>query len=1257
MADPTFQAAPTGTPFNPFGLSDVGIYAKPTFADIDGDDDLDAFVGNYDGDTLYFENLTITTSGTGTPAFATASSNHFGLGNVVLTASPAFADIDHDGDLDAFIGNGNGDTLYYENEGSVSSPNFATTAVTNPFGLSNVEGFAASPTFADIDKDGDLDAFIGSYGGDTLFFRNTATAGATTPVFTLETGSIGLIDVGDNAKPTFVDIDGDDDLDAFIGNNAGETWFFRNNAATGLNVDPVFVASATDTTNGPFNPFGLTNVGFNASPAFADIDSDGDLDAFIGNDSGETLYFLNGPTNASPIIGGLTTTTTINDTATATPFSGVTITDTDNVTVSVTLDFAPKGVFTTESLSASGFTSAGGGVYNLASTTAASAQTAIRQLVFNPADNRVAPAATELITFTISVNDGVNTPVTNYTTTVTSTSVNDAPTDTALSNATVSVYDGANATVGTLSSTDADTGDTFTYSLVSGDGSTDNGLFNFSGNTLRATDAATLPAGTYQVRVRTTDAGSQTFEEAYTITASDALTVTTNSDSGANATTGGTYTAELADGGGLSLREALALASAGNKTIGFAPGAFTTQNLSLGSDATVPAGSTFDSTGLNSLGIVNSSLILSGSLAVHNAASDSIYIASTLSGSGNLSKSGAGQLTLASSANFTSHTGTTTVDGGTLQIGSDAALGSGALTLNGGTLLLSNVNGTVDNAITLSASGGTVDVLTTPATLSGVISGTGVLTMNGSQVLTLSGANTYSGGTLVGGFGGISITDGSNIGSGAVTFSSLTNLTITGADVTLANGFVLNANGTINNANAVTLSGVLSGANTNSFTKTGAGTLTLSGTNTYSGSTAVTGGTLSVTGSLASTSNLTVNSDATLTGSGSVGTASSAGQVIFNGPGSLAPGVNGPGTLTLNNGLSMTTGVTVAMQINGATPGAGYDQLVVNGVVNLGNATLSVSLGSGYTPGSTDSFTLIDNDGIDPVEDGFSGLGEGATITLGSTNYIISYSGGTGNDVVLSLPIIRPTLTAFTDGEGLTALEDTQQEITLANLLVRGDAADSDGTVDAFVVQELTTGTLKIGTSAGDATAWDATTNNTIDATHHAYWTPDGNAISYQDAFTVTAKDNVGAQSAPAVRVTVNVTAVNDAPLLSATGLSPTFTEDSDDPVHVTLFNSANVSTVESGQTLIGLTLTVTNVTDVTDDSYEALKIGDSTVQLDDGSSGDIYLNNSPAMQYLVSVTTGTATVTLTKPEGILADTMAGLVDGIKNLSVNNVSA
>src|SRR5690606_37223482 len=77
-------------------------------------------------------------------------------------------------------------------------------------------------------------------------------------------------------------------------------------------------------------------------------------------------------------------------------------------------------------------------------------------------------------------------------------------------------------TVGTLTSTDANSGDTFTYSLVTGTGATDNALFTISGDelqTLTALDFETQPS--YSIRIRSTDAGGSSFEQVFTISVTD----------------------------------------------------------------------------------------------------------------------------------------------------------------------------------------------------------------------------------------------------------------------------------------------------------------------------------------------------------------------------------------------------------------------------------------------------------------------------------------------------------------------------------------------------------------------------------------------------------------------------------------------------------------------------------------------------------------------------------------------------------------
>ena len=103
--------------------------------------------------------------------------------------------------------------------------------------------------------------------------------------------------------------------------------------------------------------------------------------------------------------------------------------------------------------------------------------------------------------------------------TISVTDVNEAPTDITLSGSTIAENAGANAVVGALSTTDPDSGNTFTYSLVTGAGDADNASFNISGNSLRATDSFNLETkSSYTIRVRSTDQGGLSTEKPFTIT-------------------------------------------------------------------------------------------------------------------------------------------------------------------------------------------------------------------------------------------------------------------------------------------------------------------------------------------------------------------------------------------------------------------------------------------------------------------------------------------------------------------------------------------------------------------------------------------------------------------------------------------------------------------------------------------------------------------------------------------------------------------
>jgi T5SS/PEP-CTERM-associated repeat protein len=137
---------------------------------------------------------------------------------------------------------------------------------------------------------------------------------------------------------------------------------------------------------------------------------------------------------------------------------------------------------------------------------------------------------------------------------------------------------------------------------------------------------------------------------------------------------------------------------------------------------------------------------------------------------------------------------------------------------------------------------------------------------------------------------------------------------------------------------------------------------------------------------------LTIRSNASLIGNGTI-----SGTLTVQSGGTLNVG-SSPGTLNCGN-LTLNSGATNVMELNGTTAGSGYDQLNVTGTVNLSNSVLKVALG--FTPAVGNSFTIIANDGADAVLGTFSGLPQGALFTNSGALFSILYTGGDGNDVAL----------------------------------------------------------------------------------------------------------------------------------------------------------------------------------------------------------------------------------------------------------------
>jgi MYXO-CTERM domain-containing protein len=213
---------------------------------------------------------------------------------------------------------------------------------------------------------------------------------------------------------------------------------------------------------------------------------------------------------------------------------------------------------------------------------------------------------------------------------------------------------------------------------------------------------------------------------------------------------------------------------------------------------------------------------------------------------------------------------------------------------------------------------------------------------------------------------------------------------------------------------------ITNGASSLEIVKQGAGTLTLSGTNTYTGATTVSNGLLLVNGSLANTA-LTVASGATLGGSGTIG-----GAATVNGI--LAPG-NSAGVLTFASNLTLGSGSTSIFEIGGATRGAEYDgvnvdgALVYAGTLNLlFNAPLtggnySLFSGQGSRSGAFSSVTF--GGSFAEAMDGAAAI-SGNGWTASSASWFYSFDNATGSLAISVIP--EPSVYAMLAGlAGLVA--------------------------------------------------------------------------------------------------------------------------------------------------------------------------------------------------------------------------------------------
>jgi autotransporter-associated beta strand protein len=246
------------------------------------------------------------------------------------------------------------------------------------------------------------------------------------------------------------------------------------------------------------------------------------------------------------------------------------------------------------------------------------------------------------------------------------------------------------------------------------------------------------------------------------------------------------------------------------------------------------------------------------------------------------------------------------------------------------------------------------------------------------------------------------------------------------------------------------------GATPGSVIQMGSGTTILTGADTYTGATTVSAGKLFVDGSIISSTS--VAASATVGGTGTI-----AAPVAVTG--ALAAGdttVASTGSLTVGN-LSFGSGGTLDVLMNGTTAGTGYDQVNVNGTVDLTEATLALTAGFTANPG--DQFTIINNDGTDAVTGTFT---NGSTVTVGGQTFSINYAGGDGNDVVLTRAnTTATTVQSVVVGDGTAQRSEVRQIVVTFSGPVTFSGGNSNAAA-AFQLLHTTYGSTVFNTQVAN---------------------------------------------------------------------------------------------------------------------------------------------------------------------------------------------
>lgn len=229
-----------------------------SFIDVNNDGHLDIFISN--GKRGGENNQLFINQGDGT--FAEDSNNLIVVDNK-SSDGVTWGDVDNDGDLDVYVANWWDETnLFYLNNGKGEFSQQKTEAFLQT-------GYSETASWADYDKDGDLDLYVTNSSLDGLNNKNFFIKNNGDGRFTLEANQNITRDFKNSRNVSWTDIDNDGDLDLFIANESSTAnqLFLNNNG------------SFTEVTSGDL----VTSAKSSMGCSWADYDNDGDLDVFVTN--------------------------------------------------------------------------------------------------------------------------------------------------------------------------------------------------------------------------------------------------------------------------------------------------------------------------------------------------------------------------------------------------------------------------------------------------------------------------------------------------------------------------------------------------------------------------------------------------------------------------------------------------------------------------------------------------------------------------------------------------------------------------------------------------------------------------------------------------------------------------------------------------------------------------------------------------------------------------------------------------------------